>query len=134
MFCFLKTAGFPQEVRAMLCSNQIQQSVINANAGNQISVLVADVVARPAAPAMRPYSGKRLADLAATGRRDTDFGGSTAVETWREHCVGVKRRPMPTVETSKRCSSKRHSTFTPQVAELPAAAWAALALRRALSL
>ena len=121
----------------MLYSNQIQQSEINANAGNQmISVNGTDVAAaRPAAPAMRPYSGERLADLSATGRRDACFDGLTTVETtWREHCVGVVHRPVPAVVTSKHRSSKRHSTFTPKVAEMPAAAWAALAIGRALGL
>lgn len=121
----------------MLYSNQIQQSEINAIGGNlTISANgTAVVAARPAAPAMRPYSGKRLADLSATGRRDMCLDGETAVETtWREHCVGVVHRPVPVVVTSKHRSSKRHSAFAPQVAELPAAAWAAFAIRRALSL
>jgi hypothetical protein len=120
----------------LCCSNQIQQSVINANAGNQmISVHGTDVAARLASPAMRPYLGKRPSDLSATGRRDTSLGDEKSVveSSWRERCVGVTGRLTPAVETSK-CPSKRHTTFAPKVAELPAAAWAAFAIRRALSL
>jgi len=110
----------------------IHTSVMNANAGISNSVHAA-VVVRMAAPAKSRYLGKRLADLSATGRRVDAFGGDGTAETRRrERWVGVSRRSTSPLETLKRSSQEPRPMFPTQVAQLPAANAAALAITQAV--
>ena len=119
----------------MLCNNQIRRSVINAHAGNRLNSVHAAEVAQLVRPAMSPYVGMRLSSSAATGRRASNFDGFRTDESdERGRGFDPSGRPTSTGEKSKRCCTKQVSTVSPQVAELPAVLWAALAIQRALSL